>query len=62
MLTFNFCLNNKMINVFKSPRLENWFSVFFNGKLIDSTKSHAKAMEIAKKISIKYNSPIISSK
>ena len=51
-----------MINVFKSPRLENWFGVFFNGKLIDSTKSHAKAMEIAKKISVKYNSPILSNK
>ena len=51
-----------MINVFKSPNLENWFSIFYDGKLIDSTKSHAKAMQIAKKLSIKYNSPILSNK
>ena len=51
-----------MINVFKSPNLEDWFSIFYNGKLVDSTKSYAKAMQIAKKLSVKHDSPILSNK
>lgn len=50
-----------MINVCKHPNFSNWFSVFLNGKLIDSCKSHAKAMDIAKKISAKNQMPILSS-
>jgi len=51
-----------MINVFRNPNFENWFNVAFNGKLIDGAKSHAKALRIAKKLSEKNNSPILSSK
>jgi hypothetical protein len=51
-----------MINVFRNPNFQNWFNVVFNGKLIDEAKSHAKAMQIAKRLSRKTQAPIISSK
>ena len=51
-----------MINVHKNPNFANWFNVVFNGKLIDGAKSHAKALQIAKRLSAKNNSPILSSK
>ena len=55
-------LINKMINVYKNPNFANWFNVVFNGKLIDGAKSHAKALQIAKTLSVKTKSPILSSK
>tara|TARA_B100001093_G_C26319347_1_gene796963 strand:+ start:425 stop:580 length:156 start_codon:yes stop_codon:yes gene_type:complete len=51
-----------MINVHPNPNFSNWFNVVFNGKLIDSSKSHAQAMEIAKSLSRKHNAPILSTK
>jgi hypothetical protein len=51
-----------MINVHPNPNFSNWFNVVFNGKLIDSSKSHAQAMEIAKSLSLKHNAPILSTK
>ena len=51
-----------MINVFRNPNFANWFNVAFNGKLIDGARTHAQALEIAKKLSVKYSSPILSSK
>jgi len=51
-----------MINVHRSPNFSNWFSVVYNGKLVDSAKSHAQAMYIAKKLSVKFKAPILSSK
>jgi len=51
-----------MINVHKNPNFANWFNVVFNGKLIDGAKSHAKALQIAKRLSVKTKSPILSSK
>jgi hypothetical protein len=56
------CFNNKMINVFRHPNFANWFNVVFNGELIDGARTHAQALEIAKKLSVKYSSPILSSK
>jgi hypothetical protein len=51
-----------MINVHKNPNLQGWFNVVFNGELIDNAKSFAKAMRIAKRLSLKTQAPIISSK
>jgi hypothetical protein len=51
-----------MINVFRNPNFSNWFNVAFNGKLIDGARTHAQAIEIANRLSVKYKSPILSSK
>ena len=55
-------LINKMINVYKNPNFENWYNVVLNGKIIDNARHYAKAMELAKKISVKRKVPILSSK
>lgn len=49
-----------MINVFRNPNFQNWFNVFYNGKLVDNAKSYAKAMEIAKQLSKAKQAPILS--
>jgi len=50
-----------MINVFRNPNFQNWFNVLYNGKLVDNAKSYSKALEIAKQLSKKTRSPILSS-
>jgi|13_taG_2_1085334.scaffolds.fasta_scaffold03853_5 hypothetical protein len=49
-----------MINVFRNPNFQNWFNVLYNGKLVDSAKSYAQAMEIAKRLSKSKKAPILS--
>jgi hypothetical protein len=51
-----------MINVYKNPNFANWYNVVLNGKIIDNALHYAKAMELAKKISVKRKVPILSSK
>jgi hypothetical protein len=51
-----------MINVFRNPNFSNWFNVVFNGELIDGARTYAQAIEIANRLSVKYKSPILSSK
>tara|TARA_R110001592_G_scaffold32260_8_gene113169 strand:+ start:4298 stop:4453 length:156 start_codon:yes stop_codon:yes gene_type:complete len=51
-----------MINVFRNPNFANWYNVAFNGKLIDGSKSHAKALRIAKRLSKKHSMPILFNK
>ena len=51
-----------MINVHRNPNFTNWFDVVLNGKLIDGSKSHAKALQIAKRLSARTQAPILSSK
>ena len=49
-----------MINVDKNPNFSQWFDIRLFGKLIDNARSHAKAMEIAKSLQKKTQTPIIS--
>jgi hypothetical protein len=51
-----------MINVHRNPNFANWYNIVLNGKIIDNARHYAKAMELAKQISIKSNLPILSSK
>ena len=51
-----------MINVYPNPNFANWYNIVLNGKIIDNARNYAKAMEIAKNLSVKFNSPILSSK
>lgn len=51
-----------MINVFRHPNFHNWYNVVFNGELVDGARTQAHAMRIAQKLSVKYKSPILSSK
>lgn len=51
-----------MINVFRNPNFQTWFNVLHNGKLVDNAQTHAQAMQIAKRLSRKHKSPILSSK
>jgi hypothetical protein len=49
-----------MINVFRNPNFSNWFNVAFNGKLIDGARTHAQAIEIANRLSVKYSFPQVA--
>ena len=51
-----------MINVFRNPNFTEWFNVLYNGKLVDNARTHAQAMDIAKRLSRKHRAPISSSK
>jgi len=51
-----------MINVHRNPNFANWYNIVLNGKIIDNSRNYAKAMELAKKISVKRKIPILSSK
>ena len=51
-----------MINVYKNQNFANWYNIVLNGKIIDNARTYAKAMEIAKNLSVKRKSPILSSK
>ena len=51
-----------MINVFRNQNFANWYNIVLNGKIIDNALTYAKAMEIAKNLSVKYNAPILSCK
>jgi len=51
-----------MINVHPNPNFANWYNIVLNGKIIDNARTYARAMEIAKNLSVKFNSPILSSK
>jgi hypothetical protein len=51
-----------MINIFRNPNFPKWFNIMLNGKLVDNALSHAKALEIARELSKKTRSPILSSK
>ena len=51
-----------MINVHPNPNFANWYNIVLNGKIIDNARNYAKAMEIAKNLSVKCKSPILSSK
>jgi len=51
-----------MINVHPNPNFANWYNIVLNGKIIDNARNYAKAMELAKKISVKRKIPMLSCK
>ena len=51
-----------MINVYRNPNFREWFNIMVNGKLVDSARTHAKALEIANQLKQKSNMSIMSSK
>ncbi len=51
-----------MINVYRNPNFSNWFDVRLFGKIVNNAKSYPQAMDIARKLQVKTQAPILSSK